>query len=513
MGIGPSGHQAPADAHPKGKLAVDDTRQPAATIAQRHEDEEGKEGDNNGPFALSDTCGNRRPVLSRPSSTFLLASLQHSSPPPSNGVVDGSILLKSGYLYFAPWSMCWVEVTKVLVGGADCQAVGKLDVFSTRTKSTRLPLVFEEQNDLRLRVAPLTTRGAGGGDDGGGATGGDDGRGGEDSSGGEEAQGGVGQQSAPPAGWSLDPHVFAGESHPQVEIDGMYAGISVAVPSEWLSMTAELSVVDAVPFMAESALENVSDVAGNIALVLGGEVHFKLKAKRASEAGAIGVIIVNTEDEVFEASDNISGYECGIPVLMIKSSDASRLREQGGAIILKGAVERSWEKVARNGAAGKSALALPIGIPVAPSPTEKIGISEVNDGANDQGTFDVTQGSFRGRFCARDRDEAQRWITTVRSSLTTTTTPNDVHPPPSTTNDRPSAVIGAGCATVQSHMTATLDDAPESTMDHPNYDVGDSAVNRPRQTGWESQKFADMLLKGYAGSILTGPGRYFERVI
>ena len=51
---------------------------------------------------------------------------------------------------------------------------------------------------------------------------------------------------------------------------------------------------------------------------------------KAAEAGAVGVIIVNTQDDLEQMTDSGSS---SIPVLIIKSSDAVRLREHGGALI------------------------------------------------------------------------------------------------------------------------------------------------------------------------------------
>ena len=116
-------------------------------------------------------------------------------------------------------------------------------------------------------------------------------------------------------------------------LNGRYAGFSCALPSELASSTAEIIAVEAVPFMADSALENVGEIKGNLALVSRGTVPFWEQAKRASEAGAVGVIVVNTNDELMVMGGGDEGSKSNIPVLMIKSSDAVRLREHGNALI------------------------------------------------------------------------------------------------------------------------------------------------------------------------------------
>ena len=117
----------------------------------------------------------------------------------------------------------------------------------------------------------------------------------------------------------------------------MYATFSAAAPPEWASSAAGIDVVEAVPFMANADLENANELKGNIALVLrgGGGDGFVGKVKRVAEAGAAGVIVVNTEDELFgmpAVKENV-GFMSDIPVLMIKSGDAARLREQGSTLI------------------------------------------------------------------------------------------------------------------------------------------------------------------------------------
>ena len=182
---------------------------------------------------------------------------------------------------------------------------------------------------------------------------------------------------------------------PQPVLDGLYAEFSSALPSDWASSTAEKNVVDAVftadsvathaglgappavdvdvvvhvgasddlgaigvadenalaPLPSEVAndvshrdissltiLENGSELQGNIALVSRGadDATFVNKVKQISDAGAIGVIIVNTEDTLLAvppAEGDDAGYKSTVPVLMIKHSDVARLREPGGALI------------------------------------------------------------------------------------------------------------------------------------------------------------------------------------
>jgi hypothetical protein len=95
-----------------------------------------------------------------------------------------------------------------------------------------------------------------------------------------------------------------------------------------------MKVVAAVPFDAGTALENKADVQGNVVLISPREiVGFSEKVKTALVAGAVAVILVNTVDRLMTVADDDSGYASIIPVLLIKSSDAARLREHGSARI------------------------------------------------------------------------------------------------------------------------------------------------------------------------------------
>ena len=61
--------------------------------------------------------------------------------------------------------------------------------------------------------------------------------------------------------------------------------------------SAEICVVDAVPFAADGEIQNGDAIKDNIMLCKRGGTTFVEKVKRAAEAGAVGVIIVNTEGD------------------------------------------------------------------------------------------------------------------------------------------------------------------------------------------------------------------------
>lgn len=115
------------------------------------------------------------------------------------------------------------------------------------------------------------------------------------------------------------------------EIDCVFAEFSAQVPAS----TDETPVIEAVPFKADATLQNEASVKGNIMLVSRGKVPFSEKAKRASVAGAIALLVVNTNDELYSMTagdgSTADGYVSDIPVLMIKPNDFVKLKIHGAA--------------------------------------------------------------------------------------------------------------------------------------------------------------------------------------
>src|SRR5690606_9410946 len=73
------------------------------------------------------------------------------------------------------------------------------------------------------------------------------------------------------------------------------------------------------------ALTNASEIAGKIAVVYRNTCEFGTKAKRAAEAGAIAVIIVNRDPEVIGMAAGNDGATVTIPVVMLSSIDGATL--------------------------------------------------------------------------------------------------------------------------------------------------------------------------------------------
>jgi hypothetical protein len=72
--------------------------------------------------------------------------------------------------------------------------------------------------------------------------------------------------------------------------------------------------------------DNAESLRGKIALTLrGGGCSFSAKALMAQEAGAIGVVVGNSDNEIFTLADDGAGHAVGITMEMITSEDFALL--------------------------------------------------------------------------------------------------------------------------------------------------------------------------------------------
>ena len=88
----------------------------------------------------------------------------------------------------------------------------------------------------------------------------------------------------------------------------------------------DVPIIRAAPELADRALSNSDNLQGAIAIVKRGACSFVEKALRVTEAGAVGMIVVNSEDTMIAPGD--SAQEGGgvlIPVVGIRSSDLATL--------------------------------------------------------------------------------------------------------------------------------------------------------------------------------------------
>jgi len=88
------------------------------------------------------------------------------------------------------------------------------------------------------------------------------------------------------------------------------------------------NVVLAEPILADVPLTNPVVVSGKIALIDRGAVDFSLKVYYAQQAGAIAVIIANTDDNPITMAAGSFADEITIPSAMIKKSDADAIKAE-----------------------------------------------------------------------------------------------------------------------------------------------------------------------------------------
>ena len=100
-----------------------------------------------------------------------------------------------------------------------------------------------------------------------------------------------------------------------------------------------MEVVLCAPEHADGDITNAEDLVGKMAAVYRsperGGCSFQEKTERLIGAGAVGVIIINTEDELWEASPSVEGYSAEVSVVMIQAKDAKRLLSSGDSTCLR----------------------------------------------------------------------------------------------------------------------------------------------------------------------------------
>ena len=79
------------------------------------------------------------------------------------------------------------------------------------------------------------------------------------------------------------------------------------------------------PQQAEAELINAGALFGVVAIAHRGVTTFCDKAKRVAAAGAIALIVINSEDEHMKPDLELDDDLCQIPVLMVRSRDAGAL--------------------------------------------------------------------------------------------------------------------------------------------------------------------------------------------
>jgi hypothetical protein len=91
------------------------------------------------------------------------------------------------------------------------------------------------------------------------------------------------------------------------------------------------------PTSQEGCNEIVNNVQGKIAVVYRNTCEFSLKALNAQNAGAVALIVINRDPEVFEMGVGSYGYGITIPVVMLSNSDGASLVDamQNGSVVVR----------------------------------------------------------------------------------------------------------------------------------------------------------------------------------
>ena len=84
------------------------------------------------------------------------------------------------------------------------------------------------------------------------------------------------------------------------------------------------------PIAQEGCAALVNDLTGKIAVLYRNTCEFGAKAKFAQDAGAVGVIIINRDDEAIAMGGGVEGLNVTIPTVMIPSSAGNLITAQMG---------------------------------------------------------------------------------------------------------------------------------------------------------------------------------------
>ena len=91
------------------------------------------------------------------------------------------------------------------------------------------------------------------------------------------------------------------------------------------------AAVCARPLLADAPLENAAVVSGKLAVVLRGGVSFVQKARNVQAAGAVGVICVNTDEELFQVGGEEGDDDVSLAVIGLRASDGAALLRTAAA--------------------------------------------------------------------------------------------------------------------------------------------------------------------------------------
>ena len=87
----------------------------------------------------------------------------------------------------------------------------------------------------------------------------------------------------------------------------------------------DLPMCAAVPLVADTPLANAAALIGGIAVMQRGVVSFVEKARRAQEAGCVGIVFVNTGEELFTLGGDEGDDDVKLPLVCVRASVGAQL--------------------------------------------------------------------------------------------------------------------------------------------------------------------------------------------
>ena len=108
-----------------------------------------------------------------------------------------------------------------------------------------------------------------------------------------------------------------------ISCNGEYIPARRASFGRHLSICGQACVAD--PFMADTELRNLDRMRGRIAIIGRGVTQFTEKAQIAANAGAIGVIFVNTKRRLFDAIGHADGINIPVVTVSICAREKPRM--------------------------------------------------------------------------------------------------------------------------------------------------------------------------------------------
>jgi hypothetical protein len=128
---------------------------------------------------------------------------------------------------------------------------------------------------------------------------------------------------------------------------------------------AEAPAIRCDPDLADAELKNAAEVKGKVAVVLRGANSFVEKAQRAQQAGAIALIIINSDDTLVRAGGDDTNRATTIPVVVVAKA-ASALASKAARVSFAARAEGAPQDESEPASASMVLPMLTHGVPLLP---------------------------------------------------------------------------------------------------------------------------------------------------